>query len=119
MLLIGVYAAISKALGLRFRFPGRQDAYEVLGQVTDAGLLARLIADKEPVWQQITAEHDLNAMLFSDVGDWAFADWVFATNWDYVMSDVKRFNAGSTEVMDSEDMFLRQLAAFRADRIIP
>lgn len=37
MLLIGVYAAISKAYGLPLRFPGSLRAYGVLGQVTDAG----------------------------------------------------------------------------------
>ena len=41
MLLVAVYATISKAYGLPLRFPGSQAAYQVLGQVTDAGLLAR------------------------------------------------------------------------------
>ncbi|MEM9118637.1 MAG: SDR family oxidoreductase [Cyanobacteria bacterium P01_F01_bin.56] len=39
-LLIAVYAAISKDLGLPLRFPGTQTAYEALIQVTDANLLA-------------------------------------------------------------------------------
>lgn len=39
-LLIAVYAAISKELGLPLRFPGTQAAYNALCQVTDAGLLA-------------------------------------------------------------------------------
>ncbi|MEO0375984.1 MAG: SDR family oxidoreductase, partial [Cyanobacteria bacterium P01_A01_bin.17] len=40
-LLIAVYAAISKELGLPLRFPGSQAAYSALVQVTDAGLLAK------------------------------------------------------------------------------
>lgn len=40
LLVIGVYAAISKELGLPLRFPGTQAAYEVLYQTTDAQLLA-------------------------------------------------------------------------------
>ncbi|MEO0770897.1 MAG: NAD-dependent dehydratase, partial [Cyanobacteria bacterium J06649_4] len=39
-LLIAVYAAISRELGLPLRFPGTQAAYNTLCQVTDAGLLA-------------------------------------------------------------------------------
>lgn len=39
-LLIAVYAAISKELGLPLRFPGTQAAYDALVQVTNAGLLA-------------------------------------------------------------------------------
>jgi nucleoside-diphosphate-sugar epimerase len=38
---IGVYAAISRELGLPLRFPGVDDAYDKLAQFTDAGLLAR------------------------------------------------------------------------------
>jgi hypothetical protein len=170
MLLIGVYAAISKAFGLPLRFPGSPRAYEVLGQVTDAGLLARaavwaatspsaenqafnltnadcfrwcnvwprlaaffdmpcappqrlslaaFMADKAPVWDRLVKAHALQPMPFAEVGDWGFADWVFATEWDYVMSDVKRIQAGFSEVVDSEVMFLRLLEEFRRDRVIP
>lgn len=40
-MVIGVYAAISKELGLPLRFPGKPGAYDTLMEVTDAGLLAR------------------------------------------------------------------------------
>ena len=42
LLVIGVYAAICKELGLPLRFPGRPGAYHTLMQFTDAGLLARM-----------------------------------------------------------------------------
>lgn len=38
---IAVFAAISKALGLPLRWPGRSLAYRTIFQLTDAGLLAR------------------------------------------------------------------------------
>ncbi len=41
LLVIGVYAAISRELGLPLRFPGTRAAHEVLYQTTDAELLAR------------------------------------------------------------------------------
>ncbi|TFD46935.1 SDR family oxidoreductase [Cryobacterium frigoriphilum] len=41
LLVIGVYAAISKELGLPMRFPGTRGSYDVLYQTTDAELLAR------------------------------------------------------------------------------
>lgn len=41
LLVIGVYAAINKELGLPMRFPGTRAAYDVLYQTTDAELLAR------------------------------------------------------------------------------
>ena len=38
---IAVYAAISRELGLPFRFPGPESVYRALYQVTSADLLAR------------------------------------------------------------------------------
>lgn len=49
LLVIGVYAAISKELGLPLRFPGTRAAYEVLYQTTDAEILARAT-----VWAGVT-----------------------------------------------------------------
>jgi nucleoside-diphosphate-sugar epimerase len=40
-MVIAVYAAISKELGLPLRFPGRPRAHDALLEMTDAGLLAR------------------------------------------------------------------------------
>ncbi len=41
---IGVYAAISRELGLPMRFPGSETAYRVLNQGVDAALIGRAIA---------------------------------------------------------------------------
>ena len=43
-MVIAVYAAISKELGLPLRFPGKEGAYRALVQITDASLLARASA---------------------------------------------------------------------------
>lgn len=40
-MVIAVYAAISKELGIPLRFPGKPGAYDSLLEMTDAGLLAR------------------------------------------------------------------------------
>jgi hypothetical protein len=40
-MVIGVYAAISKELGLPLRFPGPEGAYRALYQLTSAEILAR------------------------------------------------------------------------------
>ncbi len=81
--------------------------------------LAYVLAGKTPVWDAIVARHGLQPIPFDELGDWPFMDWVFATDWDYVMSDVKRIEAGFTEVVDTEEMCLRILSGFRRDRIIP
>lgn len=43
-MVIAVYAAISKELGLPLRFPGKPSAYNKLMEMTDAGLLAKATA---------------------------------------------------------------------------
>jgi nucleoside-diphosphate-sugar epimerase len=43
-LVVGVFAALSRALGVPMRFPGTDKAYTQLAQFTDAGLLARASA---------------------------------------------------------------------------
>jgi nucleoside-diphosphate-sugar epimerase len=40
-MVLAVYAAMSKELGVPLRFPGKPGAYDTLLEVTDAGLLAR------------------------------------------------------------------------------
>jgi len=62
-LLIAVYAAISKELGLPLRFPGTQSAYNALCQVTDAGLLAESM-----VWAS-TADESANEAFNLTNGD--------------------------------------------------
>lgn len=44
IMVLAVYAAISKELGLPLRFPGTADCYGRLAQVTDAGILAQASA---------------------------------------------------------------------------
>lgn len=41
MMVLSVYAAISKELGLPLRFPGTREAYEIVYQLTDSDLLAK------------------------------------------------------------------------------
>jgi len=41
VLVIAIYASISKELGIPLRFPGKAGAYEKLMEMTDAGLLAK------------------------------------------------------------------------------
>ncbi|MCX2454194.1 SDR family oxidoreductase [Pedobacter sp. PLR] len=51
VLVIAIYATISKALGLPLRFPGKPGAYDKLMDFTDAGLLA-----KATVWAATAPE---------------------------------------------------------------
>lgn len=169
-MVIAVYAAMSKQLGLPLRFPGKPGAYDALLEVTDAGLLARatvwaatdercanqafninngdlfrwselwpriagyfgldvapplplslatVMADKEPLWDAMVAEHGLAPHGYQEVSSWGFGDFVFS--WDYDMfadgSKARRF--GFHEFVDTGAMFLEIFEDFRRRRIIP
>jgi hypothetical protein len=81
--------------------------------------LARHMADKGSLWQDMTARHGLKPFRYTDLVAWPFADYVFGTYWD-VMSDVtKSRRYGFHDVVDSEEMFVRLLRRFREERIVP
>ena len=167
---IGVFAAISKELGMPLRYPGELEAYHTIAQITDAGLLARatvwaatspnaanepfnvtngdafryadlwpqwarlfgmevgnlqrirtgeMMADKGPIWQRMVKKHGLHPYPFEDLGGWEFFDWNLETTWDIIYDNNKRIQAGFTDVVDTEAMFLRLLGEYRQRKVIP
>ncbi len=81
--------------------------------------LARFMADKAPVWEEIRRAHGLQPVPFAAMGDWSFADWNFGRAWDTILEDTKRIRLGFTEVMDSDESFLSTFDMMRRDGIIP
>jgi nucleoside-diphosphate-sugar epimerase len=82
-------------------------------------LLAEWMADKKPVWQRIVARHGLAGRRLEDVAVWAFGDFVFRPDYDIISSTTKLRCAGFHEMIDTEEMLLQMLAAYREARIIP
>ena len=81
--------------------------------------LAEVMADKEPLWARIVERHGLREYRIGDLAYWPFMDAIYAQDYDHVFSMVKIRKAGWTEVVDSEEMLLRQLGGLRRDRVIP
>ena len=50
---------------------------------------------------------------------WSYADTVFRRKWDNMISMVKAYQYGFTEMIDSETMISNIIGDFRAQRIIP
>jgi nucleoside-diphosphate-sugar epimerase len=167
---VGVYAAICRALGVPLDFPGSEAMFDAQRDMTDAGLLARAmkfiatapsghnqafnvvngdvitwrafwpklaahlgvpagnvrpfrmtewVRDKEPVWQEIVRRHGLRATRLDEVADWAFADFHWGQGYDVFSSVAKLRQAGFTESIDSEAMFLAQLDQYRDAKMLP
>jgi hypothetical protein len=81
--------------------------------------LKNMMADKGPVWDRIVAKHKLQPYSYQDIVAWGYPENVFNSDYDIVSSTMKARLAGFHEAVDTEQMFLRMFAEFRANRIIP
>ncbi len=81
--------------------------------------LGEQMADKAPVWDELTRENHLLEIPYAKVASWAFGDFIFGCDWDVISSTTKIRQAGFHPVVDSETMFLRLFEEFRQRRVIP
>jgi len=169
-MVIAVYAAISKELGLPLRFPGTMAAYQALYQVTSADILASAadwagtadaatneifnitngdyfrwqfmwpriarmfemelaepvpmplavyMADKKPLWEEMTRKYHLQPTPYEQVVRWQFGDFIFHSGFDNITSTIKARRAGFHDCIDTEDMFRLFFDDLRQQRVIP
>ena len=167
---LGVYAAISKELGLPLRFPGTPGGYRALQQAIDTELLAKaaawvateprcagevfnvtngglfrwqhmwpriadffamecgpiqtirlaeIMADKGPLWDSMVDKYGLRKKAYEDVVSWKFGDFQWHANYDSVSETTKIRKFGFHEIVDDEEMFVRQLSHLRETKVIP
>ena len=82
--------------------------------------LKLFMADKEPLWRRIVAKYGLADVPFSDLVSWGFGDFLLNNfEWDLMTDMTKIRQAGFHEVVDTQEMYLRLFAEFRAARLIP
>lgn len=82
-------------------------------------LLAQLMADKDPIWQQVVRRHGLVASRLDDRAVWEFGDFLFRQDYDVVSSTTRLRQAGFHDVVDTEAMFLDHLMRYREARLLP
>jgi len=81
--------------------------------------LADFLPALAPRWDALVQGHGLQPYRLDQLAGSAFGDFVFGSRWD-IISDVGKIRRhGFCEAVDTEEMFLRQFAAFRTARIIP
>jgi nucleoside-diphosphate-sugar epimerase len=81
--------------------------------------LATVMADKEPVWNEIVAEHGLRPTSYRDVSSWAFGDAVFSWDYDLIADGSKARRHGFHHYVDTAGMFTSIFDDMRARGIIP
>ena len=171
ILTVGLYAAISRELGLALRFPGGLghlkdacDAHLLAKAIYWAGSsataaneifnvsngdcfmweqvfpaiakvfgmecaaphamsLGRVMADKGPVWDLIVEKHQLQPYKMAQlVPSFEYADFTFRhkqTPYESLQSTIRIRQAGFADCVDTQEMFVRQLQALQAARILP
>lgn len=82
--------------------------------------LQTVMADKEPLWQQMQARHGLAPVSYaSELSHWRFADFVFSWDYDFFGDGSKARRLGFHEYIDTEQMFYRLFDELRAKQVIP
>ncbi len=81
--------------------------------------LARVMADKGPLWRRMVSAHGLAPHAMADLVDWAWGDFVFGSEHDNVSSLTRLRAAGFHEHIDSEQLYLQKLQELRSARVIP
>jgi hypothetical protein len=71
------------------------------------------------IWERVVARHGLERRSLGQLAHWAFADFVFAQDYDVVSRTTRLRRAGFSEIMDSEEMVLDHLTRYREARLLP
>ncbi|MCP3097493.1 SDR family oxidoreductase [Myxococcus sp. K15C18031901] len=78
-----------------------------------------VMADKGPLWEEMTRRHGLAGHSYEEVSSWRFGDFVFSWNYDMFADGSKARRFGFHEFVDTEAMFLRIFEDLRRRRVIP
>ena len=81
--------------------------------------LATFMVDKAPLWDDIVRKYSLKPYTFAEIAAWPFLDGMLGLEYDVISDTGKVRRAGFHDAVDTEEMFVRTFAQFRADRIIP
>lgn len=81
--------------------------------------LATFMADKQPVWDRIVEKHNLAPQKLDRLVNWAFADWVYAAEFDQISSLDKIRQTGWNESLRADTMFAQLVHKLRNERLIP
>ncbi|UJR78463.1 SDR family oxidoreductase [Sandaracinus amylolyticus] len=78
-----------------------------------------VMADKEPLWNAMVAQHGLAPNPYRDVASWRFADFVLGWDYDVIADGSKLRRAGFHEHVATDVMFDALFGELRRRRVIP
>ena len=81
--------------------------------------VAAQMGDKGALWESMVEKHGLKPYPLKQIVNWGYLDMALNNDIDQMSSLTKIFQAGWTNVWDSEETITRQLQKLRDDKIIP
>jgi nucleoside-diphosphate-sugar epimerase len=81
--------------------------------------LVEVMADKEPLWNDMVEKYGLERHSYGEVSSWGFGDAVFSWDYDMIADGSKARRFGFHEFIDTEEMFTRIFDDLRRRGIIP
>lgn len=78
-----------------------------------------VMADKEPLWNDMVKKHGLAPHSYQEVSSWGFGDFVFSWDYDFFADGTKARRFGFHEYVDTEEMFMSIFDDLRRRKVIP
>lgn len=78
-----------------------------------------VMADKEPLWNDMVKKHGLAPHSYQEVSSWGFGDFVFSWDYDFFADGTKARRFGFHEYVDTEEMFMNIFDDLRRRMVIP
>ena len=100
-------------------WPTIADCFGMVSGPVQTVSLARVMADKEPLWARMRERHALRNYTLSQLVSWEFADWAYSNAFDQMSSLAKARRAGWNETLDADTMFRDMIGRLVSERVIP
>lgn len=100
-------------------WPGFAEFFGMQAGPVKTARLAQVMADKAPVWERIVRKHGLRPTPYEKAAVWSYADFSWMRDHDRMSDTLKLRQSGFHDCIDTGQMFLRHLAHFRQERLIP
>ncbi|MDR9852475.1 SDR family oxidoreductase [Paenibacillus sp. VCA1] len=78
-----------------------------------------VMADKEPLWNEMVKKYGLEPHSYQEVSSWRFGDFVFSWDYDFFADGSKARRFGFHEFVDTEEMFMGIFDELRRLKVIP
>jgi nucleoside-diphosphate-sugar epimerase len=81
--------------------------------------LAETMPELSAQWQLLVEQGSLKPYSMESIVNWPFADYILRTGWDVMASTIKIRQAGFSDCLDTEQMYINHLAKLQELKVLP